>query len=73
MECCGNNYIEDGYGLIDAKIGALRARAHDDRHVVNNSLSTHTALCEMLEKGETEAFCALLARHVDNTGRDYRA
>lgn len=73
VECCGSGYIRDGYGLIAAKIGALRTRAHDDRHVVDRSLGTHARLCEMLEKGEEEAFCALLTQHVENTGRDYRA
>lgn len=73
IENCGNGYIEQAYGLIAAKIGALRTRAHDDRHVVDNSLNTHTRLCEMLERGEKDAFCSLLAQHIRNTGRDYRA
>jgi len=73
IENSGNSYIEQAYGLIAAKIGALRTRAHDDRHVVDSSLDTHTQLCEMLEKGDEEAFCALLAQHIRNTGRDYRA
>ncbi|WEX09825.1 GntR family transcriptional regulator [Chelativorans sp. AA-79] len=73
IECCGNGYIRDGYGLIAAKIGALRTRAHDDRHVVDRSLGAHTMLCGMLETGDEQAFCTLLSRHIENTGRDYRA
>lgn len=73
IEHCGNRYIQDAYGLIAAKIGALRTRAHDDRDVVDKSLAVHTRLCRMLEKGEEEAFCLLLGQHIRNTGRDYRA
>jgi DNA-binding GntR family transcriptional regulator len=73
IENCGNSYILDAYGLISAKIGALRTRAHDDRNVVDRSLNVHSQLSEMLEAGEEEKFCALLTMHVQNTGRDYRA
>jgi DNA-binding GntR family transcriptional regulator len=73
IENCGNTYIVDAYGLISAKIGALRTRAHDDRDVVDRSLGTHSQLCEMLEAGDEKGFCTLLARHIQNTGRDYRA
>ena len=73
IENCRNTYIVDAYGLIAAKIGALRTRAHDDRSVVDRSLGAHSQLCQMLAAGEEEAFCVLLARHIQNTGRDYRA
>ncbi|HET8728952.1 MAG TPA: GntR family transcriptional regulator [Alphaproteobacteria bacterium] len=73
IENCGNSYIADAYGRIAAKIGALRTRAHDDRHVVDRSFVVHSRLCELLEAGEEEEFCALLARHIENTGKDYRA
>jgi DNA-binding GntR family transcriptional regulator len=59
--------------LIAAKIGALRTRAHDDKTVVDGSLAVHSRLLELLEAGDTKAFCALLAQHIRNAGRDYRA
>jgi DNA-binding GntR family transcriptional regulator len=73
IEESGSSYIIDGYGLIAAKIGALRSRAHDDQNVVDNSFVTHSRLVDILEAGDAEAFCTLLAQHIRNTGRDYRA
>lgn len=73
IEGAGNPYIVDAYGLIAAKIGALRTRAHDDSQVVDRSLETHRRLYQFLEAGEEEQFCALLEHHISNTGRDYRA
>jgi DNA-binding GntR family transcriptional regulator len=73
IEESGNAYIVEGYALISAKIGALRTRAHDDRHVVDRSLGVHSRLLALLEAGDEEAFCALLGQHIQNTGRDYRA
>jgi DNA-binding GntR family transcriptional regulator len=73
IEGAGNSYIADAYGLIAAKIGALRTRAHDDRHVVDNSLGTHSRLLELMEAGREAEFRALLDVHIHNTGRDYRA
>ena len=73
IESCGNAYIVNAYGLISAKIGALRTRAHDDREVVDRSLSMHSRMIKMLEAGEEEEFCRLLARHIQNAGRDYRS
>ena len=73
IEGAGNPYLVAGYGLIAAKIGALRTRAHDDTQVVERSLGTHRRLFELLEAGDAEAFCDLLDFHILNTGRDYRA
>lgn len=70
---CENAYIAAGYGLISGKIGALITRAHDDMHVVDRSLDMHSRICELLEAGDEEAFCALLTHHIRNTERDYRA
>jgi DNA-binding GntR family transcriptional regulator len=72
IEAAGNAYFAEGYGLIAAKIGALRTRAHDDRLVVDSSLATHARLLDLLETGDEAAFCALLEQHIQNTGRDYR-
>lgn len=69
---CENTYIAAAYGLISAKIGALITRAHDDMHVVDRSLDMHSRICELLEAGDGEAFCALLTQHIRNTQRDYR-
>ena len=73
VEGAGNPYLVAGYGLISAKIGALRTRAHDDTDVVERSLKTHRRLLELLEEGDADAFCRLLELHILNTGRDYRA
>ncbi|HET7413160.1 MAG TPA: GntR family transcriptional regulator [Pararhizobium sp.] len=73
IDGAGNPYLVAGYGLISAKIGALRTRAHDDTHVVDRSLETHRRLFRLLEAGEEQPFCELLSFHIDNTGRDYRA
>jgi DNA-binding GntR family transcriptional regulator len=73
IEGAGNPYLVAAYGLISAKIGALRTRAHDDRQVVDRSLETHRRLAELMTAGDEWEFCALLARHIENTGRDYRA
>jgi DNA-binding GntR family transcriptional regulator len=73
IEGAGNRYLIAGYGLIAAKIGALRTRAHDDTQVVDRSLETHRRLFHLLEAGEEEEFCRLLSAHIQNTGRDYRA
>jgi DNA-binding GntR family transcriptional regulator len=68
-----NPYLGAGYGLIAAKIGALRTRAHDDTQVVDRSLETHRRLFRLLQEGAEQRFCELLSFHIDNTGRDYRA
>jgi DNA-binding GntR family transcriptional regulator len=73
IEGAGNPYLVAAYNLISAKIGALRSRAHDDTHVVERSLETHRRLHRLLEAGEERQFYDLLAFHIDNTGRDYRA
>lgn len=73
IEGSGNPYLVAAYNLISAKIGALRSRAHDDTHVVDRSLETHRRLFRLLEAGEEQALYELLAFHIDNTGRDYRA
>ena len=73
IEGAGNPYLVAAYGLIAAKIGALRTRAHDDAQVVDRSLKTHRRLLELLEEGDADAFCGLLEFHIRNTGRDYRA
>lgn len=73
IEGAGNPYLLAAYGLIAAKIGALRSRAHDDTQVVERSLETHRRLFRLLEGGEEQAFFDLLAFHIENTGRDYRA
>lgn len=73
IEGAGNSYIVAAYGLIAAKIGALRTRAHDNTQVVDRSLKTHHRLFELLGAGEETAFCALLEFHIENTGKDYRA
>ena len=73
IEGAGNPYLVAAYNLISAKIGALRSRAHDDTHVVDRSLETHRRLHRLLEAGEEREFYELLAFHIDNTGRDYRA
>ena len=69
----GNAYLGEAYGLISAKIGALRTRAHDDQNVVDRSLVMHTRLLELLERGEEGEFCEKLRLHIGNAGRDYRA
>jgi len=73
IEGCANAYIAAGYSLVSAKIGALITRALDDEHVVDRSLGMHSRICELLEAGDEEAFCALLTHHIRNTERDYRA
>ena len=73
VACAENAYLVAAYGLIAAKIGALRTRAHDDTHVVERSLQTHRRLVDLLASGDESAFCALLDFHIQNTGRDYRA
>lgn len=73
IEGASNRYIEDAYGLISAKIGALRTRAHDDSKVVDSSLEVHSRLMTLLEAGDQEAFCDLLASHIRNAVRDYNA
>lgn len=73
IEGCDNPYIGEAYGLIAAKVGALRTRAHDDQNVVDSSLRVHTRLLELLEAADEQAFCALLEQHIRNAGRDYRA
>jgi DNA-binding GntR family transcriptional regulator len=73
IEGSGNPYLIAAYNLISAKIGALRSRAHDDTHVVDRSLETHRRLFRFLRTGEAGQFYELLAFHIDNTGRDYRA
>jgi DNA-binding GntR family transcriptional regulator len=73
IEESGNHYIINAYGLVAAKIGALRSRAHDDKNVVDSSLVVHSRLLELLETGDAKAFCVLLERHIRNAGRDYRA
>lgn len=73
IEGAGNPYLIDAYGLISAKIGALRTRAHDDTQVVDRSLKTHRRLFDLLDSGDEEGFCDLLHRHIQNTGKDYRA
>jgi DNA-binding GntR family transcriptional regulator len=73
IEGSGNPYLVAAYNLISAKIGALRSRAHDDTHVVDRSLETHRRLFRFLNAGEERQFYELLAFHIDNTGRDYRA
>ena len=73
IEGAGNPYLVAAYNLISAKIGALRSRAHDDTHVVDRSLETHRRLFELMKAGNERAFFDLLAFHIDNTGRDYRA
>lgn len=73
IEEAGNRYLVAGYGLIAAKIGALRTRAHDDTQVVDRSFETHRRLYNLLEAGDEEGFCTLLSAHIQNTGRDYRA
>ena len=73
IEGAGNPYLVAGYGLIAAKIGALRTRAHDNTQVVDRSLETHRRLFRLLEAGEEQEFCDLLSFHIENTGRDYRA
>lgn len=73
IEGAQNPYLIAGYGLIAAKIGALRTRAHDDRHVVERSLKTHHRLSELLASGDEAEFRGLLDTHIHNTGRDYRA
>jgi DNA-binding GntR family transcriptional regulator len=70
---CGNAYIGEAYGLISAKIGALRTRAHDDQTVVDRSLVMHTRLLELLDAGDEAEFCERLSLHIHNAGRDYRA
>jgi DNA-binding GntR family transcriptional regulator len=73
IEHARNPYIVAAYGLIAAKIGALRTRAHDDVHVVDRSLATHRRLLDLMSAGDEPGFCGLLDAHIDNTGRDYRA
>jgi DNA-binding GntR family transcriptional regulator len=73
IEGAGNSYLVSAYGLIAAKIGALRSRAHDDTQVVDRSLETHRRLYQLLEAGEERKFNELLGVHIANTGRDYRA
>ncbi|MDN5926800.1 MAG: GntR family transcriptional regulator [Hyphomicrobiales bacterium] len=73
IEGAGNSYLVSAYGLIAAKIGALRSRAHDDTQVVDRSLETHRRLYWLLEAGDEEKFDELLGVHIANTGRDYRA
>jgi DNA-binding GntR family transcriptional regulator len=73
IEGAGNSYLVSAYGLIAAKIGALRSRAHDDTQVVDRSLETHRRLYQLLEAGEEGKFNELLGIHIANTGRDYRA
>jgi DNA-binding GntR family transcriptional regulator len=73
IEGAGNPYLVAAYNLISAKIGALRSRAHDDTHVVDRSLETHRRLAGLLAAGDEKEFNELLALHIDNTGRDYRA
>lgn len=73
IEGAENPYLVAAYNLISAKIGALRSRAHDDTQVVDRSLETHRRLHRLLEAGEEKQFYELLAFHIDNTGRDYRA
>lgn len=73
VEGCGNAYVAEAYGLIAAKIGALRTRAHDDADVVDRSLGMHTRLCAYLGSGDEAAFLESLERHIRNAGRDYRA
>lgn len=69
----GNPYVVAAYDTIAAKIGALRTRAQDADDVVRQSLRMHAALLAHLEAGDADSFCTLLARHIANTGRDYRA
>ncbi len=73
VEGAQNPYLVAAYGLVAAKIGALRTRAHDDERVVERSLGTHRRLAELMAAGDEAGFCALLDRHIENTGRDYRA
>ena len=73
IEGAGNPYLVSAYGLIAAKIGALRSRAHDDTQVVERSLETHRRLFSLLEAGDEEKFNELIDFHIANTGRDYRA
>ncbi len=73
IDDCGNNYIVNAYGLISAKVGALRTRAHDDREVVDRSAGMHALIVEKMEAGDTETFCRLLVQHIQNAGRDYRS
>jgi DNA-binding GntR family transcriptional regulator len=73
IEGAGNPYLVSAYGLIAAKIGALRSRAHDDTQVVSRSLETHRRLLRLLEAGDEEKFNELIDFHIANTGRDYRA
>jgi DNA-binding GntR family transcriptional regulator len=73
IEHCDNACIAEAYGLISAKVGALRTRAHDDKNVVDSSLAVHTRLLELFEAGDESGFCLLLEQHIRNAGRDYRA
>jgi DNA-binding GntR family transcriptional regulator len=73
IEGAGNPYLVSAYGLIAAKIGALRSRAHDDTQVVERSLETHRRLFRLLEAGDQAKFNELIGLHIANTGRDYRA
>ena len=73
IEHCGNTYVAEAYGLISAKVGALRTRAHDDHKVVEGSMHMHAHLLKLLETGEEAEFCKCLEQHIRNTGRDYRA
>ncbi|MBN9069152.1 MAG: GntR family transcriptional regulator [Rhizobiales bacterium] len=73
IEGAGNSYLVSAYGLIAAKIGALRSRAHDDTQVVDRSLETHRRLYRLLDAGDEGKFNELLGVHIANTGRDYRA
>jgi DNA-binding GntR family transcriptional regulator len=73
IEGAGNPYLVSAYGLISAKIGALRSRAHDDTQVVERSLETHRRLYSLFEAGQEEEFRELMGFHIANTGRDYRA
>lgn len=72
IEGSENAYIVSGYASMAAKIAALRARAHDVKHVAGRSLKMHSRLLDLLDDGDEDAFCALLAQHIQNTGRDYR-
>ncbi len=68
LACCTNPYLRAAYDLIRYQLIALRNRAP-----IANMVDSHQVLLDFLERGEIEAACSELRKHVLENEARYSA
>lgn len=65
LDLCDNNYLAEGYGLIEAKISALRTHLGQKFVQKNKSFDEHVQMLELLKADKVNEAAALLSEHIE--------